>query len=250
MSNTYLINKYIFNKEAGKVGSAYKLENWQLPYIKAVANDLKINSNDSFLDIGAGTGHVAIEICKRANLSVGIDISIESLKKAKIFSDKILSNEKRCFFVVATVEKLPFKDCVFTKVSSIACLEHIENYYDSLREIKRILKNDGLLFICVPNSKNKMPFIFKIWSFYHDKNIGHIQSFDPIWIEEELKKLKFELIDKRYHGHLIKIIQILLHRLFLPLRNKDSRIWWYLENIDSGMRYDSSSYLISYIFIK
>ena len=52
--------------------------------------------------------------------------------------------------VLAVGEELPFKDCSFEAVISIAVLEHVRNPFRCADEIVRVLKPGGRLICCVP----------------------------------------------------------------------------------------------------
>ncbi|MBW4492985.1 MAG: class I SAM-dependent methyltransferase [Oscillatoria princeps RMCB-10] len=52
--------------------------------------------------------------------------------------------------VVGIGEKLPFKSNVFDAVFSLAVLEHVKNPFECAREIVRVLKPGGILYIQVP----------------------------------------------------------------------------------------------------
>lgn len=49
--------------------------------------------------------------------------------------------------VIDSADKLPFKDGEFDTVSYIACLNHIPNRADSLKEAYRVTKNDGRVIV-------------------------------------------------------------------------------------------------------
>ncbi|AEH06062.1 class I SAM-dependent methyltransferase [Methanothermococcus okinawensis] len=92
------------------------------------------------LDIGCGTGE---QLQKLNNTAIGLDIS---LKMAKIAHSK--TNK---FIVVGNVENIPFKsktfDCV---ISFFGALNHVQ-LNRALKEIRRVLKNDGILIFTVAN---------------------------------------------------------------------------------------------------
>lgn len=73
---------------------------------------------------------------------------------------------------------------------------------------------------------------FFLFSGHHiwDKKIGHIRHYDA----EELKIKSlihgFSLIGVQYSGHMLKVLQILLHDI---LHFKNQKVWWKLEELDS-----------------
>jgi ubiquinone/menaquinone biosynthesis C-methylase UbiE len=97
------------------------------------------------LDVGCGIGCLLYEAVKR-NISVfGLDISSEALAKLRT----ILSPANVC---VADGEKIPFKDASFEYVISLGSIEHFLHLEEGIREIKRVLKSNGLAILLLPNS--------------------------------------------------------------------------------------------------
>ena len=89
-------------------------------------------------------------------------------------------------------------------VTMNAVIEHIKDPSSILKEIKRVLKNEGLLFIRTPNWQ----LDFK--NFYNDPT--HIKPYSPDTIKNTLKLAGFEV-------------------LFLePGLIKKSRFWWKLPD--------------------
>lgn len=52
--------------------------------------------------------------------------------------------------VVGVGEKLPFKSNIFDAIFSIAVLEHVKNPFENAKEIARVLKPGGVLYVAVP----------------------------------------------------------------------------------------------------
>lgn len=104
-----------------------------------------VKDGDSILDIGCGNGRL-LQLFEGKNIDyLGLDNSEKLIAIAK---EKYPSNK----FLVAEALHLPFPADSFDKVFLIAVLHHIpsaELRQQALREIKRILKLDGLLFLTV-----------------------------------------------------------------------------------------------------
>ena len=97
-----------------------------------------IMPNSKIIDICTGTGDLVKFVsrhCPDCEI-IGIDISEEMLKKAKI------KNPTKQF-IQADVTNLPFKDNSFDYVISSFGIRNIENRQKALSEIYRILKKDG-----------------------------------------------------------------------------------------------------------
>jgi ubiquinone/menaquinone biosynthesis C-methylase UbiE len=102
----------------------------------------------SILDVGCGTGTLAIEAKRRVGLSGkvhGIDPSPEMIARAK---KKARRAGLDLMFDTAAVEAIPFPDATFDVVLSTVMLHHLpdEARHRGILEIRRVLKPGGRLF--------------------------------------------------------------------------------------------------------
>lgn len=137
-----------YNKIAN-LFSEKREKTWQ-DIISFLSNYIK--ENDRILDSGCGNGRFYPFFKKNKTDYFGIDFSENLIKIAK----KKYPDGK---FLVANSFNLPFSDNFFDKVISIAVFHHIPSKVYRLKflaEIKRVLKNNGLLILSVWNlQKNK-----------------------------------------------------------------------------------------------
>lgn len=105
------------------------------------------------LDLGCGTGRHTIYLAKNNFDVYGIDIAKEGVKITKewLKKERLRANLK----IVSIYEKLPYQDNFFDTVISTNAIHHgkIENIRKAIREIKRVLKPKGLIFITVRKRK-------------------------------------------------------------------------------------------------
>jgi len=222
----------------------YELENWRISYLKRVFDFLavppqNVTSEDRFLDVGVGgSGYTTIEAARRGLESVGVDISAKGMSKAQSFAKEALAacQHDMCHFVVCAADYLPFKGAVFSKVCSIAVLEHIPADTQAIAEMSRVVMLNGRVFITVPNAYRRMLPVFWLPYLIHDRKVGHLRHYKAETIVERFVKRGFALYDLVYHVHLTKIVQYLLSKIFPQLRKPNSRIWWKLENLDFAVR--------------
>ena len=99
------------------------------------------------LEIGCGAGFTTKELLNRFPRMrlTAIDIDSEQVKKAK----RNLNTEDKSRFQVlmADAAKLPFTPESFDTVFVFDTLHHIANFEESIKEISRVLKNGGCLYI-------------------------------------------------------------------------------------------------------
>ena len=155
-----------YNKISKGYDELYKEE--QLKKLSIIKNNIKIIKNNLLLDVGCGTGISSQFNCK----VIGIDNSIELLKINKN-KNKILSN----------AENLPFKDNIFDIVVSITALHNFDNVEKSLKEIKRVGKNE---------------FIFSVlkMSEFSNENPEHAQK--PLVFGKSKKFNEIKKLIKKY----------------------------------------------------
>lgn len=239
----------IFDKEY----STYKdyLVNWRRSYLKRLFECLQLKKGDRFLDVGVGgSGYTVIEAVKKGITAYGIDISQEAIKKAKDFAKKGLSKEelKMCHFIRAEAENLPYPNKYFNKLSCIAVLEHVVDDEGAIEEFSRVLKENGLLFLTVPNRFQSRFSLFRI--FNNDKEVGHLKRYDKKKLLKLANKHGLVLEDSFFNGHYIKIFQHLLELIFPIFSKEESKIWWFMDDLDLADGKNSNSYHVTLILKK
>ena len=146
--------------------------------------DFKLNTKLFGTNIDLGSGDKGFsEVCRINNIiSYSYDYPEFNIEK-----DTLLQDNESVDFVTMN-----------------AVIEHIKDPSSILKEIKRVLKNEGLLFIRTPNWQ----LDFK--NFYNDPT--HVKPYSPDTIKNTLKLAGFEV-------------------LFLePGLIKKSRFWWKLPD--------------------
>jgi ubiquinone/menaquinone biosynthesis C-methylase UbiE len=114
-----------------------------------VADDLQLQSGDQVLDVGCGTGRLAIVFSERvgATGSVnGIDPAAEMIKRA---SNRARKRGVPATFQVAFAQDLPFADATFDAVACTLALHHVaeDDQLTSVQEMYRVLRPSGRLLI-------------------------------------------------------------------------------------------------------
>ena len=100
--------------------------------------------NKTIIELGTGPGHIIEELLKNKFKHIyGIDISLEMLIKAQ---KRNISNNK-LQLINANVEKIPLKDESIDIIISRGSIFFWKNLEKALRELFRIFKDYGLIFI-------------------------------------------------------------------------------------------------------
>lgn len=87
---------------------------------------------------------------------------------------------------VAETESLPFADLSFDRVLLIHGLEQAENARRTLREVWRVLKDDGKLIVVLPNRRGA-------WAYAEGTPFGHGQPYSERQIARLLTSLFFKV---------------------------------------------------------
>lgn len=120
----------------------YFTERLSSPLARQMILHAEILSGDSVLDVGTGTGIVALLAAKKAGATgrvCGIDLSNQMLAKAEEKAQKLKFDQK-IIFRQMDAEALDFEEKTFDVVVSLFALMHFPNPLTALKEIYRVLR--------------------------------------------------------------------------------------------------------------
>jgi len=109
----------------------------------------QLQSGEQALDVGCGTGTLAIEVQRRVGATgrvVGIDPGSQQIARARAKADR---SHAPVEFQVGMIERLSFPDCTFDVVFSTLMMHHLPRSLkrQGLAEVARVLKPGGRLVI-------------------------------------------------------------------------------------------------------
>lgn len=164
---------------------------------------LRVKPTDVVLDLGCGRGDNAVYFSKKAKKVFGVDI-----KKWKEWG-KLKS--KKFELIVADARKLPFKDESFDVVFTKDTLHHIKEKEKALKEIKRVTKKGGRIYIVEVNRYNPIAYI-------HLTLIGHHNHFSKNQFRKLIlkyfKDMKFKQAESRVYPFIRNELMIdFVHKL-------------------------------------
>jgi len=219
----------------------YRLENWRLSFIERIFSALGVESSrGAYLDVGVGgSGATVIEAARRGVQAVGCDLSEPGVLVARGFARE-QGVDGLTQWTVCAAERLPFPDRSFASASAVAVLEHLDDDAVAAAELARVLRPGGLLWITVPHAFRYM--LPPVWPLYwwHDRRIGHKRHYDEEGLVRLCELAGLEHVRTSYSAHAMKIAQFVGTRLFRSMRERQSRAWWRLEQLDrraEGRRY-------------
>ncbi len=101
--------------------------------------------SQAHLDFGSGRGSFPASLkAKRIGRLVGVDISQDAVRRA---GEQYRQVE---FVHLKHTVGLPFEDNCFTSVTLMDVLEHVARQVELLKELRRVMADDGVLIVTVP----------------------------------------------------------------------------------------------------
>ncbi|MBI3103945.1 class I SAM-dependent methyltransferase [Candidatus Daviesbacteria bacterium] len=166
---------------------------WHSHKINLAKNILNNLNFKNCLDVGCASGFMISEIAAtfpKANY-FGIDIYDEAIKYARKTYPSIE-------FKVASAAKLPFKNNYFDLILFYETIEHVENPKECLREIKRVLKKDGILILTMDSGSLLFRLVWFIWEKSKGKiwKGAHLHPFHHKALEQIIGDAGFKIRDK------------------------------------------------------
>lgn len=115
---------------------------------------LNIEKDVTILDIGCGGGVNIERFLKMTDGKVyGLDYSEISVEESTNLN-KLAIKEGRCEVIQGSVSELPFEDNKFDIVTGFETVYFWPDFINDLKEVRRVLKDEGIIFICnesIPN---------------------------------------------------------------------------------------------------
>lgn len=197
-----------------------EIRDWILKVEKSrgVVNDFENRIGNpgglQILDVGCGNGGVAIAFAEAGVNMIGVDIEKELIDIAEKHAElyKCSPSPK---FILYDGKKLPFPNSSFDAATSISVLEHVTNPSNYLKEIWRVLKPGGKLYLAFPN---------RLWPKETHTGLLFI-TYLPRSISSWLVKLlnRNPLEDNNLHFYTFCDLKSLLNR------SKEMDIGWKIE---------------------
>jgi len=154
-------------------------------------------NHKKIIDISAGIGAVA----NRVNKYYNADILCNELSPKCLDSLQKLGLKTTSFDLDDNSKPYPFKDEEFDAIISLATIEHLYNIDNFFHEAKRILKDDGYIYISVPNYNGLnylIPLLFRGKTFHDPLNpkdryefYGHLRYFTHLSLIKYISSFGF-----------------------------------------------------------
>lgn len=146
---------------SGKIQGALwnsSVHNWcefqeplQKPQWEAIFDEVNLTSNSNFLDAGCGGGGACLLAEQRGAKVTGIEAAPAMVE----FAQKQVPSGK---FTVGDIQELPYEDNTFDVVLASSSLQYTEDRLETLRELKRVTKKNGLIAVTLWSVPEKVEY--------------------------------------------------------------------------------------------
>lgn len=138
---------------------------WTLEHVHRYLLACELAAGKDVLDIASGEGYGSHMLATVAKRVTGADIDAETVRLAK---DKYCADNLE--YIQANATSIPLPDNSVDVVTSFETIEHIVKHEAMLREVKRVLRPEGLLIISSPD-KHEYTDLPKYYNTYHLKEL-------------------------------------------------------------------------------
>ncbi len=203
------LNQYAFPNKLRARWDLYESAIPKINIYKTGINNLKLKGNEDVLEVSCGDRNTLLNLrrsCHKGKL-VGLEITNTMFKES--LKRQINENLKpHIEFIVGSADNLLFTDASFNIILAFFMLYHMSDIQKTLREWKRVLKDDGQILIATGSKFNKPKH--KIFKKMTESLIGKtiapqlLSSFNLENTEEQLQNI-FTIKDTFIYKGQIKI---------------------------------------------
>jgi ubiquinone/menaquinone biosynthesis C-methylase UbiE len=171
---------------------------------------LDINPYMSFLDVGCGTGWALGEIAKSLHgrgQFYGVDLSTKMIAKAK----ENFKNQANFHFMKANAELIPLNNEFFDLIICTNSFHHYLNPVKVLKEMKRLLKSGGKIYILDPTADWRLlKFADKLIKLMEPEHVKlySTKEFQSLFASSGLKYVDTKVFKKHQKVHIAKKVAV------------------------------------------
>lgn len=137
----------------------------------------RLKQGDRVIEIGHGPGYGLQLLASKANI-IGLDVDPDIVAFAQ-------NRYGAQYFKQYDGDHIPFDDRTFDAACMFQVIEHIRDDVAIVREIRRVLKEHGTLFLTTPNRVMRVPYGEKPW------NEEHVREYYPEELGQVLTEAGF-----------------------------------------------------------
>jgi ubiquinone/menaquinone biosynthesis C-methylase UbiE len=160
------------------------------PWYQLVLQYLEPLQGKRILEIACGRGGFATVLKSRGAAVFGADFSATALRIAQQKVFNTVSRGTSVVFLQADAQNLPFMNSSFDVVISCETIEHLTDPFLALREMARVCRPGGTLYLTTPNYLNLMG-LYLIYDAILRKNrhSPRTQPIDHRWLFLKVRRI-------------------------------------------------------------
>jgi len=179
------------NRELKKLATVNAYEYYKVSEMDFVISRLSRMSCHTVLDLGSGCSAIPSYIAMQGKQVIAAELDETALQTQHELSTR--QPHLSLHVTAANFLRLPFADETFDAITIISTIEHVPNDGDiqTMKELRRVLKPGGALFITVPVSHiaNEQHTTHSIGHVYQEctgEGPGYLRVYNPEWIHQRL----------------------------------------------------------------
>jgi ubiquinone/menaquinone biosynthesis C-methylase UbiE len=160
-----------------------------------------------WIDVGAGTGHLAHALAGRGARIAGLDLD----PAMALYARRRWSQP----FTVSAARSLALRDgaCAgVVAISLLGCLPGAADLAGFLGEAARVLAPGGTLCLSAMNRHSRLLAIGKLWGWPARLRSGRYVAYDPMALAGEARRAGFILEEQIFYGHFLAAGRFVLAR--------------------------------------
>ena len=179
--------------------------------------------NKKILVVGAGTG---VELIRFHKIKADVYALEPDDKAFEILQIKArINNVPQKKIIKAVAENIPFKDRSFDFIYCYTVLEHVQDVKNSIREMIRVTKAGGYIFIACPDYRYPWEGHYKTY----------LPLFMPRWINKIILKLKgrqtdffesLQMVNAKQLKNIFRENKLMAMQLIQPKTNNQLASFW------------------------
>ena len=156
------------------------------PWYKLVLEFLTPVQGKRILEVACGRGGFSRLLASKGAIVCGADFSESAIRiaKEKLLRDPALAD--RVTYVQADAQNLPFDEGSFDIVISCETIEHVPDHRAAVREMYRVCKPGGTLYLTTPNYLNFMG-LYLIYAKVRHPGLKSTQPLDKRYLFPQVR---------------------------------------------------------------
>lgn len=147
------------------------------PWYQLVRESIGEVAGMSVLEVASGRGGFVCDLHRRGARVTGCDFSQAALRISREKLRQLAAREDESCFVQGDAQSLPFADATFDMVVSCETIEHLPDPCSAIREMHRVTRPRGRLFLTTPNYLNFMG-LYELYALVAHRQRKDDQPFD------------------------------------------------------------------------